>query len=65
MDDAVSLPAREALKAAWHRPGHVAERVVAAAERCGRYLGVGLELHVSRQWALVRERVVEGAIGRL
>jgi myo-inositol 2-dehydrogenase / D-chiro-inositol 1-dehydrogenase len=41
-----------------------AERVVAAAERSGNYLGVGLELHVSRQWAAVRELIAEGAIGR-
>ena len=42
-----------------------AERVVAAAERSRCYLGVGLELHVSRQWARVRELIAEGAIGRL
>jgi myo-inositol 2-dehydrogenase/D-chiro-inositol 1-dehydrogenase len=42
-----------------------AERVVAAAERSGRYLGVGLELHASRQWARVRELIAEGAIGNL
>ena len=42
-----------------------AERVVAAAERSGSYLGVGLELHVSRQWARVRELIAEGAIGRV
>jgi myo-inositol 2-dehydrogenase/D-chiro-inositol 1-dehydrogenase len=41
-----------------------AERVVATAERSGRYLGVGLELHVSKQWARVRELIAEGAIGR-
>jgi myo-inositol 2-dehydrogenase/D-chiro-inositol 1-dehydrogenase len=41
-----------------------AERVVAAAERSGRYLGVGLELRVSKQWARVRELIAEGAIGR-
>src|SRR5436309_174397 len=41
-----------------------AERVVAAAERSGRYLGIGLELHVSKQWARVRELIAEGAIGR-
>ena len=41
-----------------------AERVVGAAERSGRYLGVGLELHVSKQWAKVRELIAEGAIGR-
>jgi myo-inositol 2-dehydrogenase/D-chiro-inositol 1-dehydrogenase len=42
-----------------------AERVVAAAERAGGYLGIGLELHVSRQWARVRELIAEGALGRL
>jgi myo-inositol 2-dehydrogenase / D-chiro-inositol 1-dehydrogenase len=42
-----------------------AERVVAAAKRSRCYLGVGLELHVSRQWARVRELIAEGAIGRL
>lgn len=41
-----------------------AERVMAAAERSGRYLGVGLQLRVSRQWARVRELIAEGAIGR-
>lgn len=41
-----------------------AERVVAAVERSGRYLGIGLELHVSKQWARVRELIAEGAIGR-
>lgn len=41
-----------------------AERVVAAAERSGRYLGVGLELRVSRQWAKVRELIADGAIGQ-
>src|SRR5262249_36623668 len=40
-----------------------AERVVAAAERSGRYLGIGLELRVSRQWAKVRDLIAEGAIG--
>ncbi|CAN5321693.1 N/A [soil metagenome] len=40
-----------------------AERVVAAAERSGRYLGVGLQLRVSRQWARVQELIAEGAIG--
>lgn len=41
-----------------------AERVVAAAERSGNYVGIGLELHVSKQWARVRELIEEGAIGR-
>jgi myo-inositol 2-dehydrogenase/D-chiro-inositol 1-dehydrogenase len=41
-----------------------AERVVSAAERSGHYLGVGLQLHVSRQWGRVRELIAEGAIGR-
>jgi myo-inositol 2-dehydrogenase/D-chiro-inositol 1-dehydrogenase len=42
-----------------------AERVVATAERSGRYLGIGLELHVSRQWAKVRELIAAGALGRM
>src|SRR5436190_19284832 len=42
-----------------------AERLVAAAERSGRYIGIGLELHVSKQWARVRELIAEGALGRL
>jgi myo-inositol 2-dehydrogenase/D-chiro-inositol 1-dehydrogenase len=42
-----------------------AERVVAAAERSGRYVGIGLELHVSKQWAKVRELIAEGALGRM
>ena len=42
-----------------------AERVVAAADHSGCYLGVGLELHVSKQWARVRELIAEGSIGRL
>jgi myo-inositol 2-dehydrogenase/D-chiro-inositol 1-dehydrogenase len=42
-----------------------AERVVAAAERSGNYLGVGLELHVSKQWEKVRSLIAEGAIGRV
>ena len=41
-----------------------AERVVAAAERSKSYVGIGLELHVSKQWARVRELIEEGAIGR-
>ncbi len=41
-----------------------AERVVTAAERSGSYLGIGLELHVSKQWARVHELIAEGAIGR-
>ncbi len=41
-----------------------AERVVAAAERSGLYVGVGLELHVSKQWARVRSLIADGAIGR-
>jgi myo-inositol 2-dehydrogenase/D-chiro-inositol 1-dehydrogenase len=40
-----------------------AERLVEAAERSGRYVGIGLELHVSKQWARVRELIGEGAIG--
>jgi myo-inositol 2-dehydrogenase/D-chiro-inositol 1-dehydrogenase len=42
-----------------------AERVVAAAGRSDRYLGIGLELHVSRQWAKVRELIGQGALGRM
>jgi myo-inositol 2-dehydrogenase/D-chiro-inositol 1-dehydrogenase len=42
-----------------------AERLVAAAERSGRYIGIGLELHVSKQWARVRELIAEGTLGRL
>ena len=41
------------------------ERVVAAAERSGKHLGVVLQLRVSRQWARVRELIAEGAIGRV
>ena len=42
-----------------------AERLVELAERSGLYLGVGLELRVSRQWAKVRELIAEGALGRM
>jgi myo-inositol 2-dehydrogenase/D-chiro-inositol 1-dehydrogenase len=41
-----------------------ARRVVEAAERSDRYVGVGLQLHVSRQWGRVRDLIAEGAIGR-
>lgn len=41
------------------------ERVVAAAERSGRHCGIVLQLHVSRQWARVRELIAEGALGRM
>lgn len=41
-----------------------ARRVVAAAERSDRYVGVGLQLHTSRQWGRVRDLINEGAIGR-
>ncbi len=41
------------------------ERVVAAAEHSGKYVGIGLELHVSKQWGRVRELIAEGALGRL
>jgi myo-inositol 2-dehydrogenase/D-chiro-inositol 1-dehydrogenase len=41
-----------------------AERVVSAADRSGNYVGIGLELHVSRQWARVRELIENGTIGR-
>lgn len=42
-----------------------AERLVAAAETSGLYVGVGLELHVSKQWAKVREMIAHGRLGRL
>jgi myo-inositol 2-dehydrogenase/D-chiro-inositol 1-dehydrogenase len=42
-----------------------AERVAAAADRSGRYLGIGLELRVSRQWAKVRELIIEGSLGQI
>jgi myo-inositol 2-dehydrogenase/D-chiro-inositol 1-dehydrogenase len=42
-----------------------AERLVAAAERSGSYVGIGLELHVSKQWGRVRELIAEGTLGRL
>ena len=48
----------------WRPPSPMPSGVVAAAERSGRYLGVGLQLRVSRQWARVRELIAEGAIGR-
>jgi myo-inositol 2-dehydrogenase/D-chiro-inositol 1-dehydrogenase len=41
-----------------------AHRVVAAADHADRYLGVGLQLHTSRQWGRVRDLIAEGAIGR-
>jgi myo-inositol 2-dehydrogenase/D-chiro-inositol 1-dehydrogenase len=41
------------------------ERLVAAAERSGKYVGIGLELHVSKQWGRVRELIAEGTLGRL
>lgn len=41
-----------------------ARQVVAAAERSDRYVGIGLQLHVSRQWGRVRDLIAEGAIGR-
>jgi myo-inositol 2-dehydrogenase/D-chiro-inositol 1-dehydrogenase len=40
------------------------ERVAAAAERSGLYLGVGLELRASKQWKRIRELIDDGAIGR-
>lgn len=42
-----------------------AARVVAAVERSGAYLGVDLELHVSKQWGRVRELIADGSIGRV
>ena len=42
-----------------------AERLVAAAESSGLYVGVGLELHVSRQWARIRDAIARGELGRL
>ncbi len=41
------------------------ERLVAAAERSDRHCGIVLQLRVSRQWARVRELIVEGALGRM
>lgn len=41
-----------------------AHRVVEAAERSDRYVGVGLQLHTSRQWGGVRDLINEGAIGK-
>jgi len=41
-----------------------ARRVVEAAERSDRYVGVGLQLHTSRQWGRIRDLIAEGAIGR-
>lgn len=42
-----------------------AERVIAAAERSGRYCDSVLQLRVSRQWAKVRSLIEEGALGRM
>lgn len=42
-----------------------AERLVAAVERSGNYLGVGLQLRVSKQWGRVRDLIAEKAIGRV
>jgi myo-inositol 2-dehydrogenase/D-chiro-inositol 1-dehydrogenase len=42
-----------------------AERVVAAAERSGRYCDSVLQLRASRQWAKVRSLIEEGALGRM
>jgi myo-inositol 2-dehydrogenase/D-chiro-inositol 1-dehydrogenase len=41
-----------------------ARRVVEAAERSRLYVGVGLQLHTSRQWGRVRDLIDDGAIGR-
>lgn len=41
-----------------------ARRVVDAAECSDRYVGVGLQLHTSRQWGRIRDLIDEGAIGR-
>lgn len=41
-----------------------AHRVVEAAERSDRYVGVGLQLHTSRQWGRIRDLIAGGAIGR-
>lgn len=40
------------------------ERIAAAAEASGLYLGVGHELRVSRQWSRIKTLLDEGAIGR-
>lgn len=40
------------------------ERVAAAAEASGLYLGVGLELRISKQWSRIKALLDEGAIGR-
>jgi myo-inositol 2-dehydrogenase/D-chiro-inositol 1-dehydrogenase len=40
------------------------ERLVAAVERSGLHLSVGLELRVSKQWKRVRDLIAEGAIGK-
>ncbi|MGE0718995.1 MAG: Gfo/Idh/MocA family protein [Alphaproteobacteria bacterium] len=42
-----------------------AERVVAAAERSGRYCDSVLQLRASRQWAKVRSLIEDGALGRM
>ena len=41
-----------------------ARRVVEAAERSDRYVGIGLQLHTSRQWGRIRDLINEGAIGK-
>jgi myo-inositol 2-dehydrogenase/D-chiro-inositol 1-dehydrogenase len=41
------------------------ERIVAAAEAGGLYLGVGLEMRVSKQWSRIKALLDEGAVGRL
>jgi myo-inositol 2-dehydrogenase/D-chiro-inositol 1-dehydrogenase len=40
------------------------ERIVAAAEASGLYLGVGLEMRVSKQWSRIKALLDERAIGR-
>jgi len=40
------------------------ERIVAAVAASGLYLGVGHELHVSKQWRRIKTLLDEGAIGR-
>jgi myo-inositol 2-dehydrogenase/D-chiro-inositol 1-dehydrogenase len=39
------------------------ERIVAAAQASGRYLGVGHELRVSKQWSRIKGLIDAGAIG--
>lgn len=40
------------------------DRIVAAVERTGRLLSVGLELRLSIQWGRIKQLIEEGAVGR-